>query len=96
MQLRSRSVRNPRRRLCRRAGPGRRAARGCRDAVIEVVRESLIAALHGLLHGLSHDEEQIRLIFEGHDVASESDGLHGDLFWWLRDLSRHPCDEVDV
>ena len=32
-----------------------------REAVIAVVRESLIAALHGLLHGLSHDEAHIRL-----------------------------------
>lgn len=63
-----------------------------REAVVALARNSLIAALHGLLHGLSHDEDRIRLLFEGHDVASESDGLHGDLFDWLRDLSQHPFD----
>lgn len=63
-----------------------------REAVVALVRDSLIAALHGLLHGLSHDEDRIRLLFDGHDVASESDGLQGDLFDWLRDLSRHPFD----
>lgn len=63
-----------------------------REAVVELVRESLVAALHGFLHGVSHDEDRIRLVFEGHDLAPESDGLHGDLFWWLRDLSRYPPD----
>jgi hypothetical protein len=28
----------------------------------------------------AHDGEQIRLLFEGHDIASEHDGPHGDLF----------------
>lgn len=63
-----------------------------REAVMEVARGALIAALHGLLHGLSHDEERIRLLFEEHDVAQESDGLHGDLFLFLRRLSEYPYD----
>lgn len=63
-----------------------------REAILELVRDSVIEALHGLLHGLSHDEKLVRVLFEGHDVATESDGLHGDLFWWLRDLSKYPYD----
>lgn len=63
-----------------------------RRAVMELVRASLISALHGLLHGLSHDEDRIRLLFEGHDVSAESDGLHGDLFLFLRTLSAYPYD----
>ena len=59
-----------------------------REAALELVRDALIAALHGFLHGVSHDEATIRVLFEGHDIASESDGLHADLFCWLRDLSR--------
>jgi hypothetical protein len=65
------------------------------DAVMAVVRGALIAALHGLLHGLSHDEKEIQLLFEGHNVAQESDGLHGDLFLFLRLLSAYPCDSED-
>ena len=63
-----------------------------REAVVAVARESVIAALHGLLHSLSHDEDRIRLMFEGCDVAALSDGLHGDLFFWMRHLSRHAYD----
>jgi hypothetical protein len=63
-----------------------------RAAVMALVRGALVAALHGLLHGLSHDQEQIRLLFEEHDVAQESDGLHGDLFLFLRLLSSYPYD----
>lgn len=63
-----------------------------RVAVFKLVRGSLISALHGLLHGLSHDEDRIRLLFEGHDVSAESDGLHGDLFLFLRALSAYPYE----
>ena len=63
-----------------------------RDAVLALARKSVIAALHGLLHGLSNDENVIQLFFEGENIAKESDGLHGDLFWWLRDLSKYPYD----
>jgi hypothetical protein len=63
-----------------------------REAAIELVRLALIDSLHGLLHGLSHDTASIRLIFDGHDVAEESDGLHGDLFLFLRLLSAYPYD----
>jgi hypothetical protein len=61
-----------------------------RPAIIEVTRASIIEALHGLLHGVSHDTERIRLQFDGQDLAEISDGLHSDLFVWLRDLSKHP------
>jgi hypothetical protein len=63
-----------------------------RHAVAELTRDALIAALHGLLHGLSHDEDQIRLLVNGVDVAAASDGLHGDLFTWLREASKYPYD----
>jgi hypothetical protein len=63
-----------------------------RAAVVDLVHHALIAALHGFLHGLSHNEKTIRLLFEEHDVARESDGLHGDMFWWLRDLSTYPYE----
>ena len=62
------------------------------DAVRELTRDAVIEALHGLLHGLSHDEDQIRLLYKGVDVAAESDGLHGDLFFWMRDLSETHYD----
>jgi hypothetical protein len=63
-----------------------------RDAVLEIVRTALVDSLHGLLHGIAHDGDRIRLLFEGHDVAAESDGLHGDLFLFLRLLSAYPYD----
>jgi hypothetical protein len=63
-----------------------------RQAVAELARDAVISALHGLLHGLSHDEDRIRLLFDGLDVAAASDGLHGDLFIWLRELSKYPYD----
>jgi hypothetical protein len=63
-----------------------------RAAVIEVARASVIEALHGLLHGMSNDTGRIQLEFEGENLAEISDGLHGDLFDWLRDLSKHPYD----
>ena len=63
-------------------------------AAQELVREAVIDALHGLLHGLSHDEERIQLFFDGEDVAQQSDGLHGDLFVWMRDLSAYPEDRL--
>ena len=66
-----------------------------RQVVIEVVQDALIAAAHGFLHGLSQDEDLIQLLFEGEDMAAESDGLQGDFFWWLRDLSRYPLDRLD-
>ena len=47
----------------------------------------MLTALHGLLHGVSHDEDRIRVTFEGRDVAQLSDGLHGDLFAWIGELS---------
>jgi hypothetical protein len=61
-------------------------------AARELARRRAVSALHGLLHGLSHDEERIQLIFDGEDVARSSDGLHGDLFTWMRDLSEFPFD----
>ena len=61
-----------------------------REAVTELVQSALIDSLHGLLHGLAHDGDRIRLLWEGHDVSSESDGLHGDLFLFLRLLSAYP------
>jgi hypothetical protein len=68
-----------------------------REAVLAVARKCLIAALHGLMHGLSNDEALIQIVFEGDDMAKDSDGLHGDLFWWLRDLSKYPYDvEFDL
>jgi hypothetical protein len=63
-----------------------------RDAAFEVARSAVIGALHGFLHGVSHDEATIQLRYEGHDLSELSDGLHGDLFWWLRDLTEHPYD----
>jgi hypothetical protein len=62
------------------------------QAVAELARGAVISALHGLLHGLSHDDDRIRLLFDGEDVAQASDGLHGDLFTWLRDLSEFPYE----
>jgi len=59
-------------------------------AAQELARHGVVSALHGLLHGLSHDEDRIRLLFDGEDVARASDGLHGDLFIWMRDLSEFP------
>ena len=43
--------------------------------------------MHGLLLGLPHDEDQVRLLSAGEDVAQASDGVHRDLFVWIRDLS---------
>jgi hypothetical protein len=63
-----------------------------RAAVRALARQAVISALHGLLHGLSIDEDRIRLLFDGEDVARASDGLHGDLFIWMRDLSEFPYD----
>jgi hypothetical protein len=63
-----------------------------REAVMELVRNALVDSLHGLLHGVSHDQSSIRLTFDGHDVAEESDGLQGDLFVFLRLLSAYPYD----
>jgi hypothetical protein len=63
-----------------------------KEAAHEVARQAVVSALHGLLHGLSHDEDRIRLVFDGEDVAQASDGLHGDLFVWMRDLSEFPYD----
>src|SRR4051794_10098837 len=57
-----------------------------RQAAKKLARDGVIVALHGL----SHDEERIRLLFDGLDVATSSDGLQGDLFTWLRELSRYP------
>jgi hypothetical protein len=61
-------------------------------AAQELARQAVVSALHGLLHGLSHDDDRIRLLFDGEDVAQASDGLHGDLFVWMRDLSEFPYD----
>lgn len=61
-------------------------------AVLGVTRAAIIEALHGLLHSISHDTERIQLKFDGQNLAELSDGLHGDLFDWLRDLSNHPYD----
>ncbi len=58
-----------------------------RLAVAEVGRQAVVSALHGLLHGLSHDEDRIALTFDGENVAAASDGLHGDLFRWIDELS---------
>lgn len=63
-----------------------------RQAAAELARDAVMSALHGLLRGLSHDADQIRLLFRGEDVAQASDGLHGDLFVWIRDLSEFPYD----
>ena len=63
-----------------------------RQAAAQLARDAVISALHGLLHGLSHDQNQVRLLFGGEDVAQASDGLHGDLFIWIRDLSEFPYD----
>jgi hypothetical protein len=49
----------------------------------------------GLLHGIYHDEDLIRVEFENHDVREGSDGLHGDLFMWLRNVSKYPYDIGD-
>jgi hypothetical protein len=65
-----------------------------RDAVMSLTRKSVIAALHGFLHGVSHDETLIQLKFDGADVAESSDGLQGDLFFWIRDLSKYPHDAL--
>lgn len=61
-------------------------------AAHELAHRAVVSALHGLLHGLSHDEDRIRLVFDGEDVAQASDGLHGDLFLWMRDVSEFPYD----
>jgi hypothetical protein len=61
-------------------------------AAQELARNAVVSALHGLLYGLSHDEDRIRLFFDGENVAQRSDGLHGDLFIWMRDLSEFPYD----
>lgn len=63
-----------------------------RQAVAEVARDAVVSALHGLLHSLSHDKQRISLTFDGADIAAASDGLHGDLFVWMRDLSAYPHD----
>jgi hypothetical protein len=63
-----------------------------RLAVEHLARDAVVSALHGLLHVLSHDEQRIKLIFDGEDVAAASDGLHGDLFAWMRHLSGFPHD----
>jgi hypothetical protein len=68
-----------------------------REAVMQLVQDALVASLHGFLHGLSHDADSIRLLFDGHDVAKESDGLHADLFLFIRLLSEYPepCVELN-
>ena len=58
-----------------------------RRAAAELARQAVVSALHGLLHGLSHDEDRIVLTFDGENVAAASDGLHGDLFRWIDELS---------
>ncbi len=63
-----------------------------REAVMELVRDALVSAHHGLLHGISHDTELIRVLFDGHDIAQDSDGLQGDLFLFLRLLSTYPYE----
>lgn len=67
-----------------------------RDAVLLLVQQALVDALHGLLHGLSNDPDSIRLQFDGHDVAEESDGLHGDLFLFLRLLTEYSYEPPAV
>lgn len=61
-----------------------------RAAIEEVARNAVVEALHGLLHGASCDE--LRILYRGVDVAAESDGLHADLFIWIRELSQFPHD----
>ena len=63
-----------------------------KEAAAQLARQAVVSALHGLLHGLSHDEERICITFDGENVAEHSDGLHGDLFIWMRDLSAFPHD----
>jgi hypothetical protein len=64
-------------------------------AVLELARNSVVTALHGLMHGLSHDENLIKVNFAGANVADHSDGLHGDLFVFLKMSSRYPYDALD-
>src|SRR4051794_25510425 len=40
-----------------------------RAAVTALARDALVAALHGLLHGVSHDQTLIQVFFEGQDIA---------------------------
>ena len=64
------------------------------DAVVSLVRGSVVSSLHGFLHGLSNDESLIKLVFEGANISESSDGFQGDLFFWLRDLSKYPYDAL--
>lgn len=66
-----------------------------RGLVQRVVLEAVDAGVHGLLFALqesSDDEGPVRLTVEGTDVATLSDGLHGELFTedgWQAKFSRY-------
>ncbi len=64
-----------------------------RQAISALVKDALEGSIHNFLHALSHDQDQIRLLFDGEDVAEHSDGLHGDLFIWL---DHFPDADADV
>jgi hypothetical protein len=58
-----------------------------RLAVLDLIKDALVSCLHDLLHGVSHDGDRVRVLFDGHDVGAISDGLQGDLFVWLQEYS---------
>jgi hypothetical protein len=64
--------------------------------VLALIKDALVSCLHDLLHGVSHDRDRVRVLFDGHDVGDISDGLQGDLFAWLQEYSGDAPPPVDV
>lgn len=57
----------------------------------------LVAALHSLLFTMTGEDGTPAIVVEGHDVAEDSDGLHGELFGedgWLARFSKYGAPPV--